>query len=314
MNRCRYWRNRIPEAIYGELDAKTREKMERHLAVCRECAGLYEGMAAAVRKMEARPAPDCSPQFWDGYWDRLESRMARETEASEDAAKGEARPAGRRQRPRRRSAFPVWAYGLAGAVLFIAIGIFIGRTLLRPTSGLPALARTTSSETVPGGRVAPEAGQVGPSLALRASRYLRRSRMLLLAVVNEDPQDGDPFRLNLPLQKRTSEELLREAVVLKAGLRSSDRRLERLVSDLELILLQIANLSTDSGVSDIEVIRAGVEDGDIFFKINLSEIRRPAGTSGAGLSPKPGPIAAIRPESAARRRLELQPLNQGERA
>jgi hypothetical protein len=88
--------------------------------------------------------------------------------------------------------------------------------------------------------------------------------------------------LNLPLQKRTSEELLREAVVLKAGLGSSDRRLERLVSDLELILLQIANLPADSGVSGIEVIKAGVEDGDIFFKINLSEVRRPAERSSGG--------------------------------
>ncbi len=287
MKRCRYWRKRIPEAIYGELDAKTREKMERHLAVCRGCAGLYEGMAAAVRKMEARPAPDRAPEFWEGYWDRLESRMALETDASEAAApERESRRAGWPERSRRPFALPVWIYGTAGALLLIAVGIFIGRTFFRPPAELPVLARTTSSEAVPGGRLTPAAGDAGP-LAVRASRYLKRSRMLLLAVVNANPQDQDPFRLNLPLQKRTSEELLREAVVLKAGLRSSDRRLERLVSDLELILLQIANLSTDSDVSDIEVIKAGVEDRDIFFKINLSEVHRPSEKSGAG--PASGP-------------------------
>lgn len=263
MKRCRYWRNRIPEAIYGELDAKTREKMERHLAGCRGCAGIYAGMAAAVRKMEARPAPDREPEFWAGYWDRLESRMALETDVS------------------RPFALPVWAYGTAAALLLIALGIFIGRTFLRPVAELPTLARTTSSEAVAGGRLAPAAGDGAP-LAVRASRYLKRSRMLLLAVVNANPQDEDPYRLNLPLQKKTSEDLLREAVVLKAGLRSSDRRLEKLVSDLELILLQIANLSTDSDVSDIEVIKAGVEDRDIFFKINLSEVRPPAGKPGIG--------------------------------
>ncbi len=264
MKRCRYWRNRIPEAIYGELDAKTREKMERHFAVCSGCARLYEGMAAAVRKMEVRPAPDRAPEFWEGYWDRLESRMALETDVS------------------RPFALPMWAFGTAGAILLIAVGIFIGRTFFRPPAELPALVRTTPSEAV----TAPMASGA-PPLAVRASRYLKRSRMLLLAVVNANPQDEDPFRLNLPLQKRTSEELLREAVVLKAGLRSSDRRLERLVSDLELILLQIANLSTDSDVSDIEVIKAGVEDRDIFFKINLSEVHRPSEKSGAG--PASGP-------------------------
>ncbi|HMA54674.1 MAG TPA: hypothetical protein VKT17_09435, partial [Acidobacteriota bacterium] len=148
-----------------------------------------------------------------------------------------------------------------------------------------------------GGRLTPAAVEAAP-LAVRTSRYLKRSRMLLLAVVNADPQDGDPFRLNLPLQKRTSEELLREAVVLKAGFRGSDRRLERLVSDLELILLQIANLSTDSDASDIEVIKAGVEDRDIFFKINLSEIRRPSDKSGRG--PSSGPWGDGRSPSRAK--------------
>ena len=103
--------------------------------------------------------------------------------------------------------------------------------------------------------------------------------------------------MNLPLQKRTSEELLREAVVLKAGLRSSDRRLERLVSDLELIMLQIANLSTDSDVSDIEVIKAGVEDRDIFFKINLSEVRPPRASRASGRHRRQGAEIATKPNS-----------------
>ena len=272
MKRCRYWRKRIPEAIYGELDPRTREKMERHFAVCGGCALLYDGMAAAVRKMEARPAPDRAPEFWKGYWDRLESRMALDTERSEGIRA-------------RRFSLPVWAYGAAGAVLFIAIGIFIGRTLSRPPAGPLALVRTTSSETAPGGRLAPASGPAAPSIALRASRYLKRSRVLLLAVVNSDTRDEDPFRLNLPLQKKTSAELLQEAVVLKKELRSSDRRLERLISDLEMILRQISNLTSDSSDSDIEIIRAGVEGRDILFKINLNEVRRPAGKSGAGSSP-----------------------------
>ncbi|MGE5741269.1 MAG: zf-HC2 domain-containing protein [Candidatus Aminicenantes bacterium RBG_16_66_30] len=298
MKRCRYWRKRIPEAIYGELDAKTRETMESHLAACGGCVRLYEGMAGAVRKMEARPAPDREPEFWEGYWDRLESRMALEAAASDDAAaETEAAAAGRSRRPRRAFRLPAWAFGAAGAIVLIAIGIFIGRTFFRPSAELPALVRTAPSETDPGGRLTPAAVEAAP-LAVRTSRYLKRSRMLLLAVVNADPQDGDPFRLNLPLQKRTSEELLREAVVLKAGFRGSDRRLERLVSDLELILLQIANLSTDSDASDIEVIKAGVEDRDIFFKINLSEIRRPSDKSGRG--PSSGPWGDGRSPSRAK--------------
>ncbi len=277
MKRCRYWRKRIPEAIYGELEPKTREKMERHLAGCRGCAALFERMAAAVRKMEVRPAPDRPPQFWEGYWGRLEARMGLEAEASERARAGSPRP--------RTLSIPAWAYGLAGALLFLSLGIFIGRTVLRPGAELAPLVRTKSSGIAPGGQPALETGRVEPALAVRASRYLKRSRVLLLAVVNSDPKDEEPFRLNLPLQKRTSEELLQEAAVLKKGLGSADRRLERLISDLEMILLQIANLTSESEDAAIEIIRAGVEGRDILFKINLNEALRPAAKSSAGQTP-----------------------------
>jgi hypothetical protein len=270
MNRCRRWQKRIPEAIYGELDAETRESMERHFAGCEGCAGLYHQMAEAVRKMEARPAPDRPPEYWDAYWDRLEARMAH------DAA-----PA----RPRRAPAVRAWAYGTAGAILFLSLGIFIGRTFLRTRPELPPQAGTASTGTAPSGRPGLERGEGTAALAVRASRYLKRSRVLLLAVVNSDPKDEDPFKLNLPLQKKASEELLLEAAALRKGLGSSDPRLERLIADLEMILLQIANLTPDSDETDIEIIRAGVEGRDILFKINLNETVRPKQKAVAGLSP-----------------------------
>jgi len=166
-----------------------------------------------------------------------------------------------------------------GAVLLVSLGILIGRTVLRPRPEIGPLARTTTTATGPGERAALETGSVEPALAARASRYLRRSRVLLLGVINSAPMEEDPFRLNLPHQKKASEELLLEAVVLKNGFRGSDRRLERLVSDLEMILLQIANLASDPEASDIEIIRAGVESRDLLFKINLRETRLPGGRS-----------------------------------
>jgi len=274
MTRCRHWRKAFPEAIYGELDERVRGKMERHLARCESCSGLYEKMAAAVRKLDARPAPDREPQFWEGYWDRLEARMGREAVA----APGRRRPA---------ISLPVWACGAAGALFFIALGIFIGRTIVRPRPELQQAARVTSSPGAGAVETAIEPGSDTAPVAVRASRYLKRSRVLLLAVVNAGPRDEDPLQLNLALQKKTSEDLLREAAVLKQGLGGSDRRLERLISELEMILLQIANLAPEPDDADIAFIRASVESGDILFKINLSEVRRAAGKPIAGRAPGP---------------------------
>ncbi len=283
MKRCRSWRKMIPEALYGDMDTITREKLERHLAVCRRCSNLYGGMAATVRKMNARPAPDRPPQFWVSYWDRLEWRMAHEIGESKGARAGrKVHPAGGPHKPRRAFSAPRWAYGAAAAVIFLSLGIFIGRTLLRPPAEPPLLTRATPSETALGGQPALETVTAAPPLTMRASRYLKRSRVLLLAVVNSDLRAEDFFRLNLPLQKKTSDELVKEATVLKKELRSSDRRLERLISDLEMILLQIANLKSDADISAVEIIKAGVESRDILFKINLNEARRSIGKPSVG--------------------------------
>jgi hypothetical protein len=259
----------IPEAVYGDLDAKSREKLDRHLARCPACSRLREAMAATVRKFDVRPAPEAPPEFWERYWERLERRMAAEAGAEGDMARRGAAPF----RRRRTFLAPRWAYGLAGAVILLALGIFIGRELTPP----PAPPAVTA-HAVPQG-AAP--------LTLRAAHYLRRSRVVILAVVNADPRTEDPFGLNLPLQKKTSEALRTEAAALKKELGGSDRRLERLLSDLETILLQIANLKPDPDSADIEIIRAGVESRDILFKIKLNEARSSTARSGAGSPPGP---------------------------
>jgi hypothetical protein len=250
----------IPEAVTGDLESGSRETFDRHLAGCPKCARRYADLAATVRKFEARPAPDAPPEFWDGYWESLERRMAAEAES--DGAVPAAVPS----RPRRAFFLRRWAYGAAGAAIILAVGIFIGREIGR-RPGPTAVA----TRAVP---------RLSEPLALRAAHHLKRSRMLILAVVNTDPGTGDTLGLNLPLQKRTSEALVVEAAALKKEIGGADRRLERLLSDLEIILLQIANLEPAPDTADIEVIRAGVENRDLLFKIRLNEVLRPAEKSG----------------------------------
>ena len=111
----------------------------------------------------------------------------------------------------------------------------------------------------------------------RASRYLGRSKVILLAIANFDPAVKDIAGLNLPVQKAMSKDLVREAAGLKDDLRAAgDRRLERLVGELETILIQIANLKSATDLPGVEIVQAGVGLKDILFKINLSEARSAA--------------------------------------
>jgi len=265
------WRKRIPEALYGELDMETKEKLDRHLAACPACADLFREMKETLEAMAEDPTPDPGREFWEGYWDALVSRMGREAlQAGSSAPTG--RPAGRRFRPWTR-----WALGFAAAGALVVIGIFIGRTLERPRGDVARLAPATPA-AVPASAEA--------ALSVRASRYLKRSKVLLLGVVNFDPRTGELDGLNPSLQRSTSVELAREAVVLKKELKGQDPRLAQLVSDLERIFLQIANLKAEGDLAEVELIRTGLEEGDILFRINLNELRR---TSGEGKGASPGP-------------------------
>ena len=265
------WRKRIPEALYGELDMETKEKLGRHLAACPACADLVREMKETLEAMAEDPTPDPGPEFWEGYWDALVSRMGCEALRAESLVPA-GRPAGRRVRPWTR-----WALGFAAAGALVVIGIFIGRTLERPRGDVARLAPTTPPAAVPASAEAP--------LSARASRYLKRSKVLLLGVVNFDPRTGELDGLNPSLQRSTSVELAREAVVLKKELKGQDPRLAQLVSDLERIFLQIANLKAEGDLAEVELIRTGLEQDDILFRINLNELRR---TSGEGKGTSPG--------------------------
>ena len=265
------WRKRIPEALYGELEMKTKGKLDRHVAACPACAELFREMKETLEAMAEDPTPDPGPDFWEGYWDGLVSRMGREALGS-GSALSPVRTSGRRFHPWTRLAL-----GTAAAAALVLIGIFIGRTLERT----PGVVTASTPTIQPAGPPAPN------PLFVRTSHYLRRSKVLLLAVVNFDSATGDLYGLNPELQKRTSGELVREAAVLKMELKGADPRLEQLLSDLERIFLQIANLKAEGDLSEVELIRTGLEQNDILFRINLTELRR---TAGEGKSTSPGQV------------------------
>ena len=53
---------------------------------------------------------------------------------------------------------------------------------------------------------------------------------------------------------------------------SSNQQLQRLISEVQVILLQIANLEIENDISGIELIKDGVDRRGIFLKINIQEI------------------------------------------
>ena len=75
-------------------------------------------------------------------------------------------------------------------------------------------------------------------------------------------------------QKQISQQLVKEADLLKQQLKNpAQHRLRELIIELEVILLQIANLETTNDLTGIELIKSGIDRNGILLKINLEEMK-----------------------------------------
>lgn len=260
MTECAKCRDRMAEALYGELTPEGRASFEAHLRACPACAAEYEAMTETRKILDTRERRDPGADFWEGYWDRLEKRLDAEPRPAPRPVRGRAlRPF---------ALFPVWGFRFAAAAALLVVGILIGRTLLRPPA--PRVAQATPPAVAP----APGAGvEQASTPVLRARDYFERSKLILLGLVNYDPGTSDVYGLDLPRQKRLSRELVNEAGSLQSDLKApAEKRLRELVADLETILVQIANLESANDLDAVELVKRGVEEKGIFLKINLTEM------------------------------------------
>lgn len=270
MKACRKCRSLLTPALYGELGTGDKAFFEDHLASCPACAAEFKTMKETLEIMDQRARPDPGKDFWDGYWNRLARRME-----TEDAAAEASSPSAGGRLGRILGLSPRWVFQAAAAVALVVVGVFIGRTVFSPQRTPVDVVRQTTT-----------LGSTESDPVLRARDYIDRSKPVLLALVNYDASSDDPYALDLPLQKRVSQELATQAGVIKSDLKEpGQRRLRELVTDLETILLQIANLEAENDLEAVEFVKHGVESGGLLLKINLSEMS--GEFSGTGRNPAP---------------------------
>jgi hypothetical protein len=208
--------------------------------------------------MSQRNRPEPEAEFFDGYWDRLAKRMDKEQVVRITKDKW-----WESLFSRKTGHVPRWAYQAVTSILLVIVGIFLGRMFFAPGQGTDQLATIAQAVSNPDLQI---------NVSQRAFDYIQRSKLIVLAISNFDSQSQDPYTLDLPYQQQVSRELVQEASLLKEELSGRrHRRLQELVSDLEVILLQIANLEEESDISAIELVQDGVKSRGILFKIHLAD-------------------------------------------
>ncbi|MCK4557100.1 MAG: hypothetical protein KAU47_06250 [Candidatus Aminicenantes bacterium] len=260
MSECKKCRSLFLEAYYKELDAQQNRFFKEHILVCEKCKSEFDKMADTLQVMDKRVRPEPSEKFWDSYEERLAKRVEKEEVLQAD------QPSLGERLARPFILAPKWAYQAAAALVLIVVGVFIGRMIFSPSiSGIQRASQQPGLIT----QQQPEG-----ELIHRTQNYIERSKLILLALVNFDPATEDPYALNIPYQQQLSRNLVQEASTLKKDLAESDqRRLEELIANLEMILLQIANLEYENDFESIELVKEGMDRQGILMEINLTDLR-----------------------------------------
>jgi hypothetical protein len=254
MNDCKYCQSLFLEDFYEELNTQQKQFLKDHLKICDKCKSEFEEMESTLQFMSKRVRPEPEKKFWDSYEKNLAQRIDKE-----ESVQVEHEPWWKKLSQPLTLA-PRWTYQTAAALVLIVVGVFIGRMLFLPST--PEIQQVSQQLT-------------GEELVLRTQNYIDRSKLILLAMVNFDPATEDPYALNLPYQQQVSRELVQEASLLRRDLSGSkQRRLENLIANLEMILLQIANLESENDLEAIELIKGGADSQGILMEINLTDLRR----------------------------------------
>ncbi len=246
MKACTEFTSQLTEVASGAADKGDRPLLLEHLHTCEACSEAFTSLQTMVAATSNKSDP--GEAYWESYYAKLSSRMDEKSSQVPFSF-------------RLVTLTPRWALQVAAAVVLIVSGVLIGRITLTGDSSSPQFAGAES--------FAPTAVQE------RAYSYLDRSKTLLLGVVNFDTSQDDPSSLNLDRRRSMAGTLIREASLLQADLTAADeRRLSDLIADLEIILLQIANIESTYDIPEIEMVQSGVDRKAIMFKIDIESMSR----------------------------------------
>lgn len=285
MKRHQEIRDTLYDYLAGTLDAAQRGEVERHLQTCDECRGdlaLLREALALLPKSEKDPA-DARPQaFWDAFPFRVEQSIR---------ARHRHRPLGLVRRIGDHVlSFAVMRKGqialVSTAAGLCALALVL---MLRPgstpvaegphpdtassvTSSPPQLAAEGGMGRAPEtSSVHPQGGASTPVTAVNAERvseYFRKSKILLIGVANlKEDHDAPP---DLSTERSVSRSLVKEARYIREepGL---NPKAKELIDELNRVLIQLANLSEQDDASGIEIIRGGIRQENLLFKIRMAE-------------------------------------------
>jgi hypothetical protein len=238
------------EYVQGELESAQARLLEEHIARCNKCYGELQLVKVSIRMISVRPAKpsdERSPEFWARFVETVGQRT--ESEKTHPAAVN-----------------PIWDE--------IWSVMTFRRSLVLSAVGVAAVAVIALLlwTSVPGIHVDEQpamaiGGVKADSVRLELANYFRTSKILLVGISNISLERGE--HIDISAEKQAARKLIQQARYLDN--RVSDERSHQLIKAMERILLELANMEQKVDLPDVEIVRSGIHQENMLFKIRMAE-------------------------------------------
>ena len=238
---------------YGELDAPTASRTERHLGECADCRAGFSRLEHVLGAVDAIPEPVLPDSFERTVWARLEPTL---------------------ERPG-RSWFSWFAFSparlawAAAVVMLVTAAFFAGRFTKEQSAATVASAEQLRERV----------------LLADVGEHLDRSQMVLVDLVSADPSD-----LDMTSERQRAEELVAaNRLYRQTAAATGEVRITELLDELERLLVELATSPDTLSAADMERVRERIDANGLLFKVRVlsstlrerqkTEIRSRAGQS-----------------------------------
>ena len=266
-----FWKKHVHDKLYDFLSSAMAEEerlsIENHLLRCPRCSEERSKVEQALKvlRTEMVQPPDLPESYWEQYWRDLQGRLR--THAFTPSRVRGLFEGFKLHGPRILSHRV--AYGLIGCAIGAVITLAIlspylsekeqTETILQQKPQLPTAEFTTLEST------SPEASK--PLI-----QFFQRTKAFLIAVKNLD-KNKQTERL-LQINEGTSKELATECLNLRR--QSPDPQDKLLLSELDLILLQLSKITNENDYPKLETVKEEITRNDLLMKIRIHELAHEA--------------------------------------
>ncbi len=250
---CKNVQKNLSDYLEKGLSDSRQTRFEKHLKECPNCGAELKTLKMIVMEassFERVVAPD-------SLWTRIENELEVTDEPFPTRVSNAV--AELRQRLNHLFKFRVPVIQMAGVLAVLVVGVFLGRTFF-----------STRENVNLGQQTAVQQAEL-KLISQRTEHYLEKSTILFLGIVNTEFLQEE--NSDWSTEKRVARNLLKEAAFLKGGLsRTKNERVKQLVEELELILLEIANLEEEQDIENIELVKSGIDRKGLLLKIYLHDL------------------------------------------